>query len=171
MVILYGVKMLDSEQRQQVTYFVGVEVEHTPLYGKPTLFVVGTPPVEDIVARAHAKHIDHVYLGTSRSFNPATLADWAVWTQLIEQLLESGLWVTLDFDYNYVDNVATSSYSQHKKFVPMISLKTAYAKLFNPNLRLRIQTQDGVHNHSIGDIMQQGHFTAWDEYLGDQVID
>jgi hypothetical protein len=41
--------MLDTEQRQQVVYVVGFEVEHTVCHGMKTLFVVGTPPVQEIL--------------------------------------------------------------------------------------------------------------------------
>ena len=42
---------LNTEQRQDVVYFTGYEVEHTICHGMFTLFVVGTPPVEEILAK------------------------------------------------------------------------------------------------------------------------
>ena len=35
----------------QVKFFYGTEVEHTPAFGKATLFVVGLQPVEEISKR------------------------------------------------------------------------------------------------------------------------
>ena len=53
--------MLDTNQRQEVTYFTGYEVEHTRCHGMKTLFVVGTPPLEEILQQANRdieiKHI------------------------------------------------------------------------------------------------------------------
>ena len=35
-------------QADNIIFFTGVEIEHTPAYGKKTLFVNGVQPVEDI---------------------------------------------------------------------------------------------------------------------------
>ena len=37
---------------KDVTMFVGTEVEHTPQYGKKTLFVVGVQNVDDVMVSA-----------------------------------------------------------------------------------------------------------------------
>ena len=59
---------LDTHERQAVTYFTGYEVEHTVCYNMFTLFVVGTPDVEEILALAEHKKVTHIYFGTSQSF-------------------------------------------------------------------------------------------------------
>ena len=58
---------LNTEERQQVTYFTGKEVEQTPNFGMDTLFVVGVQPVDEIAKRADERNITHIYLGTSQS--------------------------------------------------------------------------------------------------------
>ena len=61
---------LNTEERQDVVYFTGFEVEHTICYGMKTLFVVGTPPVQEILDKANDNDCKHIYFGTSQSFNP-----------------------------------------------------------------------------------------------------
>ena len=40
-------------------FFIGTEVEHTPLYGKRTLFVIGTLNPNEILHRCVDHAIDH----------------------------------------------------------------------------------------------------------------
>ena len=71
---------LNTEERQNITYFTGYEVEHTIAYGMYTLFVVGTPPLEEILRIANdtqamldeGKRIKQIYFGVyffNNSFN------------------------------------------------------------------------------------------------------
>ena len=60
---------LDTKQRQKTDYFIGTEIEHTAMLGEKTLFVVGVKPVNDIVERALAHGIRHLYFGTSQSLS------------------------------------------------------------------------------------------------------
>ena len=53
-----------------VTFFTGIEIEHTPAYGKNTLFVVGLHNQDKIVDMAKNSNCDHIYLGANHSFNP-----------------------------------------------------------------------------------------------------
>ena len=39
---------INTQNRQQVDYFVGTEVENTIMKGEKTLFVVGIKPVDEI---------------------------------------------------------------------------------------------------------------------------
>ena len=53
---------LNTEERQNVVYFTGYEVEHTICHGMKTLFVVGTPPLEEILQQANRDvEIKHIY--------------------------------------------------------------------------------------------------------------
>ena len=55
---------LNTNQRQDVIYFIGTEVENTPTKGEQTLFVVGIPTVNEIQKRAEEHDIKHLYFGT-----------------------------------------------------------------------------------------------------------
>ena len=52
-------------------FFVGTEVEHTPMYGQRTLFVIGLQNPKEILARALNNNCPHIYLGANQSFNPS----------------------------------------------------------------------------------------------------
>ena len=37
---------------EETKFFIGTEVEHSPAYGHRTLFVIGTQPYKEVLARA-----------------------------------------------------------------------------------------------------------------------
>jgi hypothetical protein len=169
---------LNTEERQDVTYFTGYEVEHTVCYGMFTLFVVGTPPLKEILAEAEKHNVKQIYFGTSQSFNP-TNDDWDAWDECITGCLKEGYWVTLDFDVSYANHpwFHDSGWCEHDKFVPMISVKLPYIKLFNYNATLKIDdktwgfSNPGVWTHHLPKLMNKENYTYWDQYTEDSVID
>jgi hypothetical protein len=162
---------IDTEGRQNVDYFIGVEVEHTPMKGERTLFVVGVKPVEEIVLKVN--NLRHIYLGTSQSFNPQTYEDWKSWNYMITGLLELGYWVTLDFDASYARDFHEEGWCENDHFIPMISVKLPYIGLFNYNTTVKIDdttwgdTNPGVWTHSLHSLMDRTNFTSWDKYTED----
>lgn len=173
---------LNTEQRQDIVYFTGYEVEHTAAYGMYTLFVVGTPPLEEILRIAddtkayldESKRIRQIYFGTSQSFKPETYEDWKTWDNRIMGCLKAGYWVTLDFDVKYADEFHEDGWCEHDHFIPMISVKLPYIKLFNYNATLKIDdktwgaTNPGVWTHQLHDLMSKDKYTYWDQYLEDK---
>ena len=167
--------MLDTKERQNVVYFVGFEVEHTVCLGKRTLFVVGTPPIDEIIEKASANTCDHIYFGTSQSFNPKAITqeECKPWDNLIIPLLQKGYWVTLDFDVSHVEGIHESGYCDYDRFVPMISVKMPYLKLFNYNATVKIDdktwgaTNPGVWSIPLTSLQQRRYYTHWDQYIND----
>jgi hypothetical protein len=162
---------IDTEGRQNVDYFIGVEVEHTPMKGERTLFVVGVKPVEEIVLKVD--NLRHIYLGTSQSFTPQTYEDWRAWDHMIKGLLDLGYWVTLDFDVSYARDFHEEGWCENDHFIPMISVKLPYIGLFNYNTTVKIDdttwgdTNPGVWTHSLHSLMDRSNFTSWDKYTED----
>lgn len=175
---------LNTEQRQGVTYFTGYEVEHTVAYGMRTLFVVGTPSLKDILAIAEdsqsyedeSKRIKQIYFGTSQSFNPISNDDWKVWNDRIMGCLEAGYWVCLDFDVKYAEELHEEGWCEQDRFIPMISVKLPYIKLYNYNTTLKIDdrtwgaTNPGVWTHQLHDLMSKDKYTHWDQYTEDNSV-
>lgn len=175
---------LNTEQRQDVTYFTGYEVEHTVAYGMRTLFVVGTPSLKDILAIAEdsqsfedeSKRIKQIYFGTSQSFNPETYDDWKVWNDRIQGCLDAGYWVCLDFDVKYAEEIHEEGWCENNRFIPMISVKLPYIKLYNYNTTLKIDdrtwsaTNSGVWTHQLHDLMRKTKYTHWDQYTQDTPV-
>jgi len=174
---------LNTEERQNVVYFTGYEVEHTICHGMFTLFVVGTPPVEDILRIAddsqawldESKRIKHIYFGTSQSFNPNSISheEYKPWDDVIIPCLKNDYWVTLDFDVKHTEGVIESGYSEYPRFVPMISVKLPYINQFNYNATLKLddltwgKTNPGVWTHQLHDLLSKDKYTYWDQYTQD----
>ncbi len=177
---------LNTEERQGVTYFTGYEVEHTIAYGMYTLFVVGTPPLEEILRIAddtqayldESKRIKQIYFGTSQSFNPRDIshAEYKPWDDVILGCLKAGYWVALDFGVEHIEGVIESGYSEYEKFIPMISVKLPYINQLNYNATIKLDdktwgaTNPGVWTHHLQSLMSKDKFTYWDQYTQDSEI-
>jgi hypothetical protein len=167
---------LNTEERQDVVYFIGTEVERTAMYGEKTLFVVGIQPWEDIQKRADEHSIRHLYFGTSQSFNPKNWDDFELWVNMIEPLLKLGYWCTLDFGVEHASNVLECGFDEYDNYISMISVKLPYIKQFNYNATLKLddttwgKSNPGVWCHSVHDLMDRSVYTDWREYVGDTVI-
>ena len=163
---------LNNLERQQVVYFTGYEVEHTVCLGMRTLFVVGTPPVDQIVKRAQDNAITHIYFGTSQSFRERN-RDWDL---VILACLQRDFWVTLDFGVEHINDINSSDYLKYPKFVPMISVKLPNIKLLNSNATLKLDdnswgaTNTGVWCHQISNLMTDQTYTDWPKYTQDHEI-
>ena len=166
---------LNTEERQDVVYFTGYEVEHTICYGMKTLFVVGTPALEEILTKAKEKEVKHIYFGTSQSFNPKAMThgEYKAWDDVIFGCLKSDYWVSLDFGVEHIEGVIESGYSEYAKFVPMISVKLPYINQLNYNATLKLdditwgKTNPGVWTHHLHSLMSKDKFTYWDQYTQD----
>jgi hypothetical protein len=168
---------LNTEERQDVVYFIGTEVEHTAMYNQKTLFVVGIESWEEIKQRADAHNIKHLYFGTSQSFNPEHPGAYLAWEDMIKPLLKEGYWCTLDFDVKYAEGVLESGYDEYNTFISMISVKLPYIRQFNYNATLKLDdttwghSNQGVWCHSLHQLQQRKVYTDWDDYVGDTVIE
>jgi hypothetical protein len=163
--------------RDDVIYFTGTEVEHTPAYGMKTLFVVGVQPASVITTLANERFCTHIYLGANQSFNPSNdYESLQPWDELATRLLEQGFLVTLDFDVRFVENVIEMTCNEHVNFIPQISVKIPYAKQLNYNAMVKIDDKDfkatnpGVWCHLLHTLMDRKVFTDWNQYGKDQPI-
>ena len=168
---------LNTDQRQDVVYFIGTEVERTAMYGEKTLFVVGVQPPHEIQKRADENNIRHIYFGTSQSFTPKDADDFEKWESMIKAMLTAGYWCTLDFGVEYAEGVLESGFDEHDNYISMISVKLPYIKQFNYNATLKIDdttwghSNSGVWCHSVHNLMDRSVYTDWRDYVGDTVIE
>ena len=167
---------LNTNARQQVDYFIGTEVERTVMKGAKTLFVVGIKPVEEIVALANEHDVKHIYLGTSQSFHPTNPYEWSNWNEMITPLLVKDFWVTLDFDVQYAKEFHEEGWCDYHNFIPMISVKIPYIKLYNYNTTVKIDdntwgdTNPGVWCHQLNELKTLDSYTSWKDYVGDTPV-
>lgn len=156
-----------------VSAFIGTEVEHTPAYGKRTLFIVGIQNADRIIEECLAQKIDHVYLGANMSFVEAT----EEWDELVFPLLKAGLWVTLDYPLMHHEWIIESGYSEYNRFIPMISVKLPYIELLGYNACIKLDdktfdaTNHGVWVHRVHNLKKDEVFTDWSKYTQDEPVD
>jgi len=169
---------LNTDERQGVVYFTGYEVEHTVAYGMFTLFVVGTPPLEEILAQAQQHDVEQIYFGTSQSFNPKSISheEYRAWDDVIIGCLKEDYWVTLDFGVEHIEGILESGYNEYAKFIPMISVKLPYINQLNYNATIKLDdrtwgdTNPGVWTHHLQSLLGKDKFTFWDQYTQDTEV-
>jgi len=170
--------MIRDGHDDTVKFFVGTEVEHTPAFGKRTLFVIGVQPVADIKFWAERSEVEHIYFGANQSFpNPDVNSPvWNDWEVMIGQCLMNGYWCTLDIDVKSSEGLLESSVVEHNRFIPMISVKLPYINQFGYNATIKLDDKDfdatnpGVWCHSLHELKNRAVFTDWSKYTKDEVI-
>jgi len=114
---------LNTDERQDVVYFIGTEIENTCMKGEKTLFVVGVRDPKEIAQKADEHKIKHLYFGTSQSFNPNNWEEYELWVNMITPLLKEGYWCTLDFGVEHASNVLECGFDEYNNYISMISVK------------------------------------------------
>lgn len=161
------------ESGEPLNYFVGIEVEQTPMYGEETLFVVGTQEPSDIIFEARKLDVNHIYLGANKSFSMEE-----EWEQMVDELLNEDFWVTLDYpirSHNFVMRLM-SNHMRNSRFIPMISVELPNIEIYNYNTVLKLDDLDidhsnpGVWCHQLHDLMDRDAFTNWDAYDDDEGV-
>jgi hypothetical protein len=168
---------MNREGHENIKFFYGTEVEHTPAFGKKTLFVVGVQSADDIAANIQG--CEHIYFGANQSFPNIDSNDyvkWSQWENMILYFLQKGYLCTLDIDVRCVEGLLESSLTEDHNFIPMISVKLPYIKLLGYNATLKIDDKDfaatnpGVWCHSIHELQNRDHFTDWSKYTKDETL-
>lgn len=160
-----------------VIFFIGKEVEHTPAHGMDTLFITGIQPVsaiEGILANHYM--IEHLFFGANHSYNPQNNEDHKQWEDMIYHFLKNGYLCSLDIPINQVEEFNESGLCENDNFIPQIRVPIPYIKLWNYNTMLKIDDKDfkatnpGVWSHSLHSLMNRRKFTDWSQYKNDQVV-
>jgi hypothetical protein len=90
--------------------------------------------------------------------------------------LDEGYWCTLDLDVAQAEGLAEGGLLENNRFVPMISVKIPYIKLFNYNTTIKIDdttwghSNPGVWTHQLQSLMSKDKYTHWDQYTQDTEI-
>ena len=163
--------------KNDVTFFVGDEIEHTPAFNKRTLIVVGLDEVEKISTLAKKYNCTHIYIGANQSFK-FDIETIEKWDLMVIGLLKLDYWVTWDFDIRDYENITDSMVwtCEYDRFIPQISVKIPYISNLNYNATVKIDDRDfrstnpGVWVHTLHDLMDRKKFTDWSEYSNDTTI-
>ena len=116
--------------KEDVNVFSGIEIEHTPAYGKQTLFLARNDLTFDqIQSLAVAADAEAIYYGANRTY----MHSHAMQLAQIHQLLDRGYWVTVDYPFELHQLVAKkfSTCWRKERFIPF----WPNAFFFTPPLR------------------------------------
>ena len=169
----------DTGVSEEVTFFVGTEIEKTPAFGMRTLFVVGVQDASVIINLVKNNECTHVYFGANQSFPKLETNDgdgWREWEMMILDCLEHDLWCTLDLDVSLVEGLLESSLVEQRKFIPQLSVKIPYLTQLGYNATIKLDDKDfkatnpGVWCHTLHSLTGRDQFTSWDEYGKDEII-
>lgn len=164
---------------EQVDFFVGTEVEHSPAFGHRTLFVVGVHDATHIINLAEINKCSHVYFGANQSFPRLDVNDgdgWRPWERMIQDCLDRGYLCTLDLDVTCSEGLVESSLVEYNNFIPMLSVKLPYVQMLGYNATIKIDDKDfaksnpGVWCHSLHELRDRKKFTDWSRYTQDQIV-
>jgi hypothetical protein len=164
----------DNGSSEGVVFFTGIEIEHTPAYGKKTLFVTGVQHLEQVALNLQG--CEHIFFGANHSFHPKDNLDWARWEGMIQYFLEKGYLCSLDIPIDVAEEFHENGLNEYNNFIPQIRVPLPYIKLWNYNTMLKIDDKDfnatnpGVWSHSLHDLQDRSKFTSWDAYKNDKVI-
>jgi hypothetical protein len=161
-------------EASDVQFFIGKEIEHTPAFGKLTLFVTGLQSVEEIAS--HLQGCEHIFFGANHSFNPRTPEEWDAWQDMIQFFLDKDYLCSLDIPLSAVEEFNDGGLNECDNFIPQIRVPIPYIKLWNYNTMLKIDDKDfkatnpGVWSHSLHKLMDRNNFTPWDKYKEDKIL-
>jgi len=159
-----------------VQFFTGVEVEHTPAHGMKTLFVTGVQDVEGIESLAVEETVEHIFFGANHSFDPAG-SEWDRWEIMITHFLRKGILCSLDIPVSHAEEFLDSCLVEHDNFIPQLRVPLPYIKQWPYNTMIKIDDKDfrasnpGVWSHRLHDLMDSSVFTPWNEYKLDKPLD
>ena len=166
----------ESGVKENVIFFIGDEVEHTPAYGMKTLFVTDVQLTQAIESIVKKNKIKHIFFGANHSFNPQTPEEHKLWEQMIFYFLNKDYLCSLDIPINQVEEFHESGYCERDNFIPQIRVPIPYVKLWNYNTMLKIDDRDfkatnpGVWSHSLHSLMDRSKFTDWTQYKNDEIV-
>jgi hypothetical protein len=170
---------MNRSGHNEVSFFIGKEVEHTPAFGLKTLFVVGIQDSQIVMQEAMNNDCTHIYFGANQSFPNLDTDDgdiWREWDTMIADCLQKGFLCTLDLDSTCTEGLVESSLVEYNNFIPMVSVKLPYLQLLGYNAIIKLDDKDfaatnpGVWCHSLHELKDRTKFTDWSKYTKDEII-
>ena len=165
-----------SGTADNVVFFIGNEVEHTPAFGMKTLFVTGVQPIEAIEGALANNNVKHIFFGANHSFNPQGYDEHKQWEEMIFHFLKNEYLCSLDIPMSQIEEFHESGYCEYDNFIPQIRVPIPYIRLWNYNTMLKIDDRDfkstnpGVWSHSLHTLMDRSKFTDWAQYKNDEIL-
>jgi hypothetical protein len=167
---------------ENIIYFTGIEVEKTPAYNMPTLFVVGTQDVNEIQTIYDLNNCKHIFFGANHSFKPSMnlpedIAEWEAWEKMIAYFLKKNIMCSLDIPISYAEEFLETGLVEYENFIPQLRIPIPYVRQWNYNTMIKIDDKDfrasnpGVWCHSLHALLDREKFTDWNKYSSDSKIE
>ena len=166
-------------EKSDVDFFFGREVEHTPAFGMPTLFVVGVKNPAEILDKLAETTYEtrHIFFGANHSYNPVTSDDFEDWDLMIRAFTDQGILCSLDIPSTInLEWFLDGGLVESDNFIPQLRVVVPYVKQWGYNAMIKIDDKDfkasnpGVWCHSLHDLMDREKFTDWGKYGLDKVL-
>ena len=91
----------ESGVADTITFFVGVEIEHTPAHGMQTLFVVDLQRTATVLRHAEKNSCKHIYFGANHSYKVMNGQEVQSIASQLQYFLERDYHVTIDMNPAY----------------------------------------------------------------------
>tara|TARA_E500000178_G_scaffold106519_1_gene106226 strand:- start:302 stop:838 length:537 start_codon:yes stop_codon:yes gene_type:complete len=158
-----------------VGVFSGLEVEHTPAFGKQTLFIARNDLYYDQIEEMAKKvGAEAIYFGANRTF----MHTHATQINQMIRFLRKGYYVTIDYPHTLHDEVKArfEMIWTHEKFIPFCSIIFPMSEN-DTNLCIKVDdvdfnsTNPGVWTMTMNHFKQSAGFTSWNDYKQDEPIE
>jgi hypothetical protein len=171
-------RLYQDGSRNNVNFFLGQEVEKTPAYGLPTLFIVGLQPIEQIskILNKKVPEVSHIFFGANHSFKDVTVSQIAQWEHMILSFLNKGYWCSLDIPLQESELILEASLNEYNTFIPQLRVPVPFIKSWNYNTTVKIDdtgfdvSNPGVWCHPLHELMTREKFTDWTQYKSDKEV-
>jgi len=164
------------EDKKDVVYYTGINVERTLAYGKQTLFLNEFRAAKMVMDIAADRECEHIYIGANGTFRPKNNEDWSLYEVLVEGLTAGGYLVTMEHNLTQSAWFLDSCFADNNMVIPVLTVEIPYIAQYGNNSALKItdksfgETNPGVWVHSYNDITKTDAFTHWNDYKDDKAI-
>ena len=161
--------------KNNVKVFSGLEIEHTPAYGKQTLFLARNDLTFDQIQElAVLSNAEAIYYGANRSY----IHSYFQQVLQVIKFIEHGYYVTVDYPFE-LHQMVSQKYAltwKHEKFIPFCSIIMPDSEE-DTSLCFKIddvdfnKTNPGVWTMSMKNFKSKAGYTVWDDYKKDEPIE
>jgi len=170
-------RIYETEQKDDVIFFTGIEIEKTPAYGMKTLFVTGLREITQIRDYVKQENCEHIFFGANHSYTPITSEEFQDWEYMIQTFLDDGILCSLDIPSTInMEWFLDGGLIEHDGFIPQIRVVVPYIKQWNYNTMVKIDdkgfdtTNPGVWVHKLHKLQCSEGYTDWSKYTKDKPV-
>ena len=168
-------RIYKTGKKNNITVFSGKEIEHTPAYGKQTLFLARNDLTFDQIQElAVLSNAEAIYYGANRSY----MHNHYQQVLQVIKFIEHGYYVTVDYPFE-LHQLVSQKYAltwKHPKFIPFCSIIMPHSEE-DTSLCFKIDdvdfdsTNSGVWTMSMKDFKEKSGYTKWEDYKKDEPIE